>query len=331
MESPMRWIAMFVLFAALVSVGSADVIFEEYFTDGSIQSNWFSPWPEGADIVVSLDATTPGEDGWVGSVGGDQSSTALNGTIELADYTVDSWVYCMVTNDVMFPVYNGITARWDTTGGSSYYYLAAMFGQSKKIKLRRFPGSGFAAETFLEWTGADIPGGEPTESSWHKMTLRVSGDEIWCYWDEVLLSGCPYTPEPEFLQTSGFFGVYEFYMGDQAPDPATVFDNFVVSDEFSSVDEISIVPMPYDHTISTLYPNPFNARTTISFTNLRAGEVNLSVFDVLGRKMTTIQRGFLPQGQYQMTWDAQSYSAGNYFIRLELDGQQYVHRAVLAK
>jgi Secretion system C-terminal sorting domain len=327
----MRWIAMVVLFVGLVSVGSADVIFEEYFTDGSILPGWFSPWPGGADITITPDMTTPGGDGWVGSVAGDQSSTALNGSIELADYTVDSWVYTIVSDDMMFPVYNGIAARWDTTGGNSYYYMASMFGLSKKIRLRRFPGSGFGAETFLEWTGDDIPGGEPTESGWHKMTMQVSGDEINCWWDEVLLPGCPYTPAVEFRQTSGFYGIYEFYMGDQVPEPETVFDSFVVSDENTSVREISIVPMPNASTISSLYPNPFNAMTTIEFKNANAGEVKLAVYDILGREMTTLQQGFMPPGNYQVTWNAQGYSAGNYFIRLELDGQQYVHRAVLAK
>ncbi len=331
MECLMRWIATIVLFVGLVSVGSADVIFEEYFTDGSIQEGWFSPWPEGADITITPDMTTPGGDGWVGSVAGDQSSTALNGTIELADYTVESWVYCMVTNDIMFPVYNGVAARWDTTGGSSYYYLASMFGMSKKIKLRRFPGSGFGAETFLEWTGDEIPGGEPNESGWHKMSLRVSGDEIWCYWDDVMLAGCPYTPAEEFRQTAGFYGIYEFYMGDQAPNPETRFDDFIVSDENLGVQDISIVPMPNSPVVSSLYPNPFNAMTTIVFTNANAGDVNLSVFDVLGREMATIQQGFMPPGEYRMTWDAQAYPAGNYFITLQLDGKQHVHRAVLTK
>lgn len=327
----MRKIAMVVLIVGIASVGFADVIFEEYFTDGSMQPGWFSPWPEGQSVIVTPDPTTPGGDGWVGSVEGDQASTALNGDISLQDYTVDAWVYTMVTNDVMFPVYNAIAARWDTTAGNSYYYFTSQFGQTKLLRLRRYPGSGFGAETFLEWSGDQIPGGAPTESGWHKMTMKVSGDEIWCWWDDVLLDGCPYTPELQFRQNNGFYGIYEFYMGDQAPDPATKFDNFVVEDENVGVDEQLITPVPHSPVISSLYPNPFNASTTVTITNTVAGEVGLAVFDVLGRQMSTLHEGFLQPGNHRFTWDAANASAGNYFIIVQHDGEQFVHRAVLTK
>ncbi|MCB2211710.1 T9SS type A sorting domain-containing protein [bacterium] len=327
----MRIALTFFMLLLVSGISSADVIFEEHFTDGSIQDGWFSPWPEGQDIVITPDPTAPSGDGWVGSVAGDQASTALNGTMDLDDYTVESWVYTIVSNDVMFPMYNAVAARWDTTNGNSYYYFTSQFGQSKKLRLRRYPGSGFGAETFLEWTGADIPGGEPTESGWHKMTLRVSGDEIWCYWDDQLLSGCPYLPNEEFRQYAGFFGIYEFYMGDQVTEPETRFDDFVVTDENNDVDEITIAPVPNTSIVSSLYPNPFNASTTVTFTNSVPGNVTLAVFDVLGRQMTTLQHGFLSPGDYRVTWDANGYSTGNYFITVQLGDKQVVHRAVLTK
>ncbi len=72
-------------------------------------------------------------------------------------------------------------------------------------------------------------------------------------------------------------------------------------------------------------PNPFNPATELSFTMGRAGVAELTVFDVAGRKVRTLESGSFGAGPHTVTWhgrdDAgQVVPAGVYFARLVTAG-----------
>ena len=58
--------------------------------------------------------------------------------------------------------------------------------------------------------------------------------------------------------------------------------------------------------IHSLYPNPFNPTVTVDFDVAAAGDVSVDVYDVAGRKLRTISRGYRGQGRHQARWDARS-------------------------
>lgn len=64
------------------------------------------------------------------------------------------------------------------------------------------------------------------------------------------------------------------------------------------------------------YPNPFNPSTTISFTLPRPGDVRLEVFDLLGKRVRVLERGFKPIGEHEVTFDATGLPSGVYFYTL---------------
>jgi hypothetical protein len=69
-------------------------------------------------------------------------------------------------------------------------------------------------------------------------------------------------------------------------------------------------------------PNPFSAITELSFTIPVEGETSLTVYDVLGREVTTLLTNQLPKGRHSVLWDGTDdrgtrVSAGVYFVRLE--------------
>ncbi len=71
-----------------------------------------------------------------------------------------------------------------------------------------------------------------------------------------------------------------------------------------------------------IYPNPFNASATISFTLASAGTVRLSVFDVLGRRLEMLIDGYLATGKHEVRFDGSSRPSGIYMYRFELtDGR----------
>lgn len=70
------------------------------------------------------------------------------------------------------------------------------------------------------------------------------------------------------------------------------------------------------------YPNPFNPSTTIEFTLSEASRVTLTVYDMLGREVTTLADGLLPAGSHEVTWDGTNQAgvsapSGTYLYRLE--------------
>jgi hypothetical protein len=90
-------------------------------------------------------------------------------------------------------------------------------------------------------------------------------------------------------------------------------------------------PSPLGYTLHQNYPNPFNPTTTISFSIAKAGLVSLTVYDLLGRSVTTLLNEHLNSGSYQVPWDAGSLPSGMYFYRLNAGGFSDVKKTVLLK
>lgn len=248
-------------------------LYEEHFTDGSTDLSWFPEWGGNNMEVISV-VGNPSGDGWVGKVSNEGSppvGTALSGTASLADYSIEAYIYCRVSAS---GPYQGIVARWDTTGPTSeatYYSLIADFDGSERIRLAAVVGS--TPNTLKEWVGDSIPGGVPTESGWHKLGLKLSHDSIWAYYDEVELSGSPFI---DTLASAGFFGIYIFKMFGT---DSTLCDDILVY-EVTGVEE-SDDDKPTS-TFVHVYPNPFIDETRI-VCQLPEEVLTLHIFDCQGR------------------------------------------------
>lgn len=79
--------------------------------------------------------------------------------------------------------------------------------------------------------------------------------------------------------------------------------------------------VPNAFTLKGNFPNPFNPTTTISYELSTAGQVSLTVFDILGREIVNLVDGILPAGQYETAWDGLDAEgnvvpSGTYLYRL---------------
>ncbi|MBI3872224.1 MAG: PKD domain-containing protein [candidate division Zixibacteria bacterium] len=88
--------------------------------------------------------------------------------------------------------------------------------------------------------------------------------------------------------------------------------------------------------ISSVYPNPFNAGTNISFTLSEGGNVTLAVYDVLGREVRQLVSGYYPEGPHTVAFDAADdhgahLASGMYFYRLTTPGFSETKKMVLLK
>jgi len=61
------------------------------------------------------------------------------------------------------------------------------------------------------------------------------------------------------------------------------------------------------------YPNPFNAQTVIKYELPQQSRVTIEIYDILGRKVTTLIDKQQPAGYHQAIWRADDFSSGVYF------------------
>ncbi len=79
---------------------------------------------------------------------------------------------------------------------------------------------------------------------------------------------------------------------------------------------------PGDYVLWPGYPNPFRTQTHFRFALLQAAEVRLTVYDILGREVVRLARGFYPAGTHVVTWDGRNafgmrMPSGVYLYRLD--------------
>jgi hypothetical protein len=69
------------------------------------------------------------------------------------------------------------------------------------------------------------------------------------------------------------------------------------------------------------YPNPFNPFTIIRYELNKAGIIELTVYDILGKKVTTLFKRYGAPGEYVYIFNPVELSSGIYYYRLSIDGE----------
>ncbi len=69
----------------------------------------------------------------------------------------------------------------------------------------------------------------------------------------------------------------------------------------------------------SVFPNPFRHSTTFRYRLDQSVKVNLRIYDSFGRPVEDLMNGIQSPGLHQVTWNAESFPAGIYFLRLVKD------------
>ena len=117
-----------------------------------------------------------------------------------------------------------------------------------------------------------------------------------------------------------------------------VVDDFLLTVDrgiLSGVTE-DVAGLPLELTLAGNSPNPFNPKTVISFDLPRAGQVELAVYDVLGRKVANLVSDQLGPGHHEITWlgvdsHGRRVASGVYFSVLRSGGECRVGKLTLVK
>ena len=84
--------------------------------------------------------------------------------------------------------------------------------------------------------------------------------------------------------------------------------------------------------INSLYPNPFNPVTSIDYSVEKAGNLHLSVYNILGQEVAVLYNGYQTEGEsFSIKWDAHSFSSGVYFVHMAMNGQVETMKAMVVK
>jgi hypothetical protein len=89
---------------------------------------------------------------------------------------------------------------------------------------------------------------------------------------------------------------------------------------------------PVAYSLSQNYPNPFNPSTTIEFSipeNVK--NVKLTIYNVLGQKITELVNTSLDAGKYVYHWNAKNVATGLYIYELRTDKFVAIKKMILLK
>jgi hypothetical protein len=112
------------------------------------------------------------------------------------------------------------------------------------------------------------------------------------------------------------------------PNNRITIDLTAIVNPVSVEDENPVVDNFY---LAQNYPNPFNPSTKINFGLKKAGEVEISVYNILGNKVATLVNGFKSAGNHSVSFDASNLSSGIYFYKIVTNGFVQTRKMILEK
>lgn len=168
------------------------------------------------------------------------------------------------------------------------------------------PGAGYALTNFLTVDMTSIP------AEWGTYSIYIQIDEPLV--GQILQFG--------FLNTAtGYEGSGIFYdnVFFELHGPTAIPDRPAIAGE-----------------LRQNYPNPFNPQTRIEFVLHRPEDVQITVFDLAGRRVATLQDGRLGPGEHAVIWDGRSDSgapvaSGRYDYVLKTPSTRMARSMVLLK
>lgn len=107
--------------------------------------------------------------------------------------------------------------------------------------------------------------------------------------------------------------------------------NYIFQNLTPPVSVLTDTIAPQTVSLSQNYPNPFNSSTTIEFGITRADHVTLTVHNLLGQCVATIQNGWMEAGYHRIRWEAEALPNGVYFYRLNLSKLSIAKKMLLMK
>ena len=185
-----------------------------------------------------------------------------------------------------------------------------------------------------------------TGSTKAELDFQVTADETWLTFRDSALADPPTatldgtTPMDVWviadytgMDTGTYSATVTVTSEDAGNSPQEISVDLSILDDVLSVESENL---PTSYALSQNYPNPFNPSTEIKFDIPVRSHVTLTVYNVLGQRVTTLVDKEMPPGSYVADWNSTSdngteVTSGVYFYKLEADDFIQTKKMLLLK
>ncbi|MBN2030683.1 carbohydrate-binding protein, partial [bacterium] len=113
------------------------------------------------------------------------------------------------------------------------------------------------------------------------------------------------------------------------------FENVTIHHEETGVLETATLS-PTSLILHPAYPNPFNPSTIISFELPDDSQVNISIFNLLGKRIRTLKKDRMKAGTHSILWDARDdndnrIATGLYVCKLQVNDEMWTEKLMFLK
>ncbi|PKL83192.1 MAG: glycoside hydrolase family 5, partial [Ignavibacteriae bacterium HGW-Ignavibacteriae-3] len=199
---------------------------------------------------------------------------------------------------------NGYNVGWIGTG--EYLNFTVNVNQSGIYNLTlRIAANTGSGKIIMRWDGETI--GD---------VIDVNYTGGWTSWQNIVINNVSLTQGKHKFSLNFFFGGFNI--------------NFVKFDLVSTdmADENNIIA---DYDLGQNYPNPFNPETEISYQIPFSNNVQLKVYDIIGREIATLVDEFKPAGRYKIKFTGARLVSGMYFYQIRAGNYFNTKKMLLIK
>ncbi len=265
------------------------------------------------------------------------------------DYIIFLYTILNTGSEVLDNYYFGLFFDWDI---DELNYYANMVGYENGRRLGFVYDSGDGPDTFTGVMALNEGGvsfraiyndpNDPNNPSWGLHDSFID-EEKW----ESISGGISYTKagpaDISFVIGNGPYSIpaksvkrlaFAILAADDSTSLMTHADSAQVMWErlvLSDVRENELVQMPISYNLSQNYPNPFNPSTTIEFSLPKSEIVELKVYNILGKEVTTLVSNKLNSGNHKYQFDGKNLASGVYYYRLVAGDFREVKKMILLR
>ncbi len=164
------------------------------------------------------------------------------------------------------------------------------------------------------------------------------GFGYWDMWLDALHAYWDYAPDPTpnapVMWAGYYYGfTYDYQTEEYTEDSMAVFIDIQTGEVLHSTATSSetLSDIPTEIKLMQNYPNPFNPSTIIPFELNKNSHVQITVYNMLGQKVTTLANSTFPAGTHALNWNASGHASGVYFYRLEAGDVVQTRKLMLLK
>ncbi len=234
----------------------------------------------------------------------------------------DQIYYVQQTSDGGF-ILAGRTKSFGYTDNYSNVWLIKTdaSGDSMWMKTYGGPGNDYAESVQQTSDGGYIVGGQTSTGAWIIKT-DSAGDTLWT-------KSLGWGTGGHIQQTGD--GGYIFLVEDFSTSSLQDVWLVKIASDLTKIDANKVMPFPETFLLKQNYPNPCNPSTTIEFTLSKSEFTTLKVYNLLGKKVSTLISKKLNQGNYTYTFDGKNLASGIYYYQLVAGDFREVKKMVLLR